>query len=110
LYNALSISNRRDLKMETNSVPQTEPKNNRNVIIGVVVAVVLCCCCVVTGAGGYYGYQAYVAAQAAVEDIQNFDIPTDVPFNPLDPNATPGSAGRPWFGCERRRSHWWTCR
>ncbi len=81
--------------METNSVPQTEPKNNRNVIIGVVVAVVLCCCCVVTGAGGYYGYQAYVAAQAAVEDIQNFDIPTDVPFNPLDPNATPGVPGVP---------------
>jgi len=76
--------------METNSVPQsTEPKSNRNLIIGVVVAVVLCCCCVVTGVGGYYGYQAYVAAQKVVEDVQNFDIPTDVPFVPVDPNGTP---------------------
>lgn len=76
--------------METNQVPQTEPKSNRNVIIGVVVAVVLCCCCLVTGIGGYYGYQAYVAAQQAVEDLQEFEIPTDVPFIPGDPNSTPG--------------------
>lgn len=78
--------------METNPVPQTEPpKSNRNVIIGVVVALVLCCCCVVTGVGGYYSYQAYVTAQQAVEDFDNFPIPTDVPFVPGDPNATPGS-------------------
>ncbi len=76
--------------METNAVPQSaEPKNNRNLIIGIVVAVVLCCCCVVVGVGGYYGYQAYVAAQRVVEDVQNFDIPTDVPFIPVDPNGTP---------------------
>jgi hypothetical protein len=78
--------------MEINDTPpQVQPKNNRNVIIGVVVAIVLCCCCLVTGVGGYYGYQAYVVAQQAVEDIQNLDIPeipTDVPFNPLDPNST----------------------
>lgn len=83
--------------MESNPIPQSDapvpsaaPKNNRNVIIGVVVAVVLCCCCLVTGIGGYYGYQAYVAAQQAVEDIQNFEIPevpTDVPF--VDPNGDP---------------------
>ncbi|MCB0103223.1 MAG: hypothetical protein H6635_07450 [Anaerolineales bacterium] len=76
--------------METNPVPSSaEPKNNRNVIIGVVVAVVLCCCCVVTGVGGYYGYQTYVAAQQAIEEFQDFEIPeipTDVPFNPSDPN------------------------
>ena len=78
--------------METNQVPQVEqPKNNRNLIIGIVVAVVLCCCCVVTGVAGYYGYQTYIAAQQAVEDLQNFEIPeipTDVPFNPADPNST----------------------
>ncbi len=80
--------------METNPVIQPEPKNNRNLIIGVVVAIVLCCCCVVTGVGGYYGYQAYLAAQQTVQDIQNIeipdiqDIPTDVPFVPSDPNST----------------------
>ncbi|MCL4268238.1 MAG: hypothetical protein KJZ72_01780 [Anaerolineales bacterium] len=71
--------------METNPVPEAAPKNNRNLIIGVVVAVVLCCCCVVTGVGGYYGYQTYIAAQQAVEELQNFEIPTDVPFNPIEP-------------------------
>lgn len=76
--------------METNSVPQAEPqKNNRNIIIGVVVALVLCCCCLVTGFGGYYGYQAYVAAQQVVDDFESFEIPTDVPFNPIDPSGTP---------------------
>ncbi|HRK88208.1 MAG TPA: hypothetical protein PK152_03655 [Anaerolineales bacterium] len=75
--------------METNPIPQAEPKSNRNLIIGVVVAIILCCCCVVTGVGGWYGYQAYVAAQQAVEDFQNFEIPeipTDVPF--VDPDGT----------------------
>ncbi|MEN9564439.1 MAG: hypothetical protein RIR73_2683 [Chloroflexota bacterium] len=76
--------------MESNPIPQTTaPKNNRNVIIAVVVAVVLCCCCVVTGIGGYYAYQTYVAAQQAVEDLQDFEIPTDVPFVPVDPNGNP---------------------
>ena len=76
--------------MESNPIPQTAaPKNNRNVILIVVAVVVLCCCCIVVGVGGYYGYQAYVAAQQAVEDIQNFEIPTDVPFVPVDPNGTP---------------------
>lgn len=77
--------------METNSMPQTTPpKSNRNVIIGVVVALVLCCCLIVAGVGAYYAYQTYVAAQQVVEDIQDFPIPTDVPFIPGDPNATPG--------------------
>ena len=78
--------------METNPIPQAEPKSNRNLIIGVVVAIVLCCCCVVTGVGGWYGYQAYVAAQQAVEDFQNFEIPeipTDVPFDPTNPESNP---------------------
>ena len=76
--------------MESNPIPQTAaPKNNRNVILIVVAVVVLCCCCIVVGVGGYYGYQAYVAAQQAVEDIQNLEIPTDVPFVPVDPNGDP---------------------
>lgn len=80
--------------MDTNPVPQAQPKNNRTIII-VVVALVLCCCCVVVGVGGYYGYQAYVATRQVVEDIQNIEIPeipeipTDVPFVPGDPNSTP---------------------
>ena len=76
--------------METNPVPQATPKNNRNIIIGVVVALVLCCCCLVIGLGGYYGYQAYVVAQQTVEDIESIEIPTNIPFDPNDPNATPG--------------------
>lgn len=76
--------------MESNPIPQTTaPKNNRNMILIVVAVVVLCCCCIVVAVGGYYGYQAYVTAQQAVEDIQNFEIPTDVPFVPVDPNGTP---------------------
>jgi hypothetical protein len=64
-------------------------KSSRNTILYVVVAVLLCCCCVGTAIAGYYGYQAFVAAQQVAEDFENLDIPTDVPFNPLDPNATP---------------------
>lgn len=76
--------------MESNPIPQTAaPKNNRNTILIVVGVVVLCCCCIVVGVGGYYGYQTYVAAQQAVEDLQNFEIPTDVPFVPVDPNGDP---------------------
>lgn len=75
--------------METNPVPQMEqPKSNRNLIIGIVVAVVLCCCCVVTGLAGYYGYQAYLEAQRVAQEIQQLDIPTEIPFNPLDPQST----------------------
>ena len=69
------------------------PKSNRNLIIGVVIAVVLCCCCVVTGAAGYYGYQAYLKAQEAVQqfdDIEIPEIPTDIPF---DPNNLPTEMG-----------------
>ena len=76
--------------MEMNPVPQAAPqKSNRNIIIGVVAALALCCCCLVTGLGGYYGYQAYVAAQQAVEDLENLPIPTDIPGLPVDPNGTP---------------------
>ena len=70
--------------METTVDPfQKNPNSNRNIIIAVVVAVILCCCCVFTAAGGYYGYQAYVAAQSAYQDLQDFGIPTD----PNDPNS-----------------------
>jgi hypothetical protein len=44
---------------------------------------------VAAGVGGYYAYKAYIAAQQVVEDIENLDIPTDVPFVPGDPNSTP---------------------
>jgi hypothetical protein len=88
LYNA-PINFTGEEKMESNPYPQTQPKNNRNTVIMIVVGVLLLCCCVATGIGGYYAYQAYVAAQQAVEDIQNFEIPTDVPFVPVDPSGTP---------------------
>lgn len=74
--------------METNQVPQPGPKNNQKTILYIAIAVLLCCCCVGTAAGGYYGYQAYVAAQQVMEDVQDFEIPTDVPFVPLDPGST----------------------
>lgn len=78
----------------TPSIPPSSeaPKSNRNLIIGVVIAVVLCCCCVVTGVGGYYGYQAYVSAQQAVQQFEDLDIPNPEDF-PLDPNQLPADLG-----------------
>ncbi len=71
--------------------PSSEaPKSNRNLIIGIVIALVLCCCCLVVGVGGYYGYQAYVAAQQAVQQFEDIEIPTGVPF---DPNNLPADVG-----------------
>jgi hypothetical protein len=69
------------------------PKSNRNMIIGIVIAVVLCCCCVVTGAAGYYGYQAYVAAQQAVQQFDDLEIPNIPSDIPLDPNNLPTEFG-----------------
>jgi hypothetical protein len=66
------------------------PKSNRNLIIGVAVAVILCCCCVVTGVAGYYGYQAYLTAQQAVQQFEDLEIPTGIPF---DPNQLPEELG-----------------
>lgn len=76
--------------MEVNSSSGSGSNKNRNLIIGVVVAIVLCCCCLVTGGATYYGYQAYVQAQQAINDFQNFEIPeipTMIPFDPADPNS-----------------------
>ncbi|MBV6393587.1 MAG: hypothetical protein KPEEDBHJ_02829 [Anaerolineales bacterium] len=75
--------------MQSNPVPAVGQKSNRNMILYIALGVLLFCCCISVAVGGYYAYKAYVAAQQVVEDVQNFDIPTDVPFNPLDPNATP---------------------
>ena len=63
---------------------QPQQKSNRNVIIAVVVAVILCCCCITFAVAGYYGYQAYVAAQTAINE---FEIPTDIPLDPNDPTS-----------------------
>ncbi len=74
--------------------PSSEaPKSNRNLIIGVVIAVVLCCCCVVTGAGGYYGYQAYLTAQQAVQQFDDLEIPNIPSDIPIDPNNLPTDFG-----------------
>lgn len=67
--------------IETTEAPQ---KSNRNIIIAVIVAVILCCCCTITAVGGYYGYQAYIAAQTAINE---FEIPTDIPLDPNDPSS-----------------------
>jgi hypothetical protein len=65
-------------------MPQTPQKSNRNVIIAVVAAVIVCCCFTAAAVAGYYGYQAYVAAQKAINE---FEIPTDIPFDPNDPSS-----------------------
>lgn len=64
--------------------PEAPQKSNRNIVIAIVVAVILCCCCTATTVGGYYGYQAYVTAQAAINDFQ---LPTDIPLDPNDPSS-----------------------
>jgi len=81
--------------MET---PQPNPGSNRNIIIGVVLAVVLCCCFAVTAIGGYYGYRAYLAAQAAVEnlDLPNLDG-SDAPQGGL---ADPTTRSTAWFSLQ----------
>ncbi|MFN8413108.1 MAG: hypothetical protein U0Z26_12035 [Anaerolineales bacterium] len=73
--------------MEIIDAPSQEPKSNRNLIIGIVIAIVLCCCCATTAIAGYYGYQAYLKAQEAINQVQDFEIPTSVPLNPSDPNS-----------------------
>jgi hypothetical protein len=75
--------------MQTNSSPAPQPGSgsNRRLIIGIVVVLLLCCCLAVTGVAGYYVYQGYVAAQQAVEDLQNIEIPTGIPFDPSDPSS-----------------------
>ncbi len=76
--------------------PEAAPKSNRNLIIGIVIAVVLCCCCLVVGVGGYYGYQAYTAAQQAVQQFDDIEIPDiqDIPTGlPIDPNNLPTGIG-----------------
>lgn len=67
----------------------TAPKgpSNRNIIIIVAAALLLCCCCLALGVGGYYAYQAYVAAQQVVEQIDDFEIPTNIPADPNNPNS-----------------------
>jgi hypothetical protein len=67
--------------------PQAGPNKNRNMIIGVVVAILVCCCCAAAAIAGYYAYQAYTQTQQALEDLQNFEIPTGIPFDPQDPNS-----------------------
>lgn len=75
--------------MQTNPVPQTEKKGGSKTIIWIVVAAILLCCCVATAIAGWTAYQAYLEAQRVAEEIENLDIPTDVPFIPVDPNGTP---------------------
>ncbi len=72
--------------------PPAGSNKNRNLIIGIVAAIVLCCCCAATAIAGYYGYQAYLETQRAIQEFQNFEIPeipTMVPFDPANPEATP---------------------
>jgi hypothetical protein len=64
-----------------------DKKPNRNLIISIVAVLLFGCCCLVVGVGGYYGYQAYVAARETVAEIQEeFEIPVD-PNDPNSPNV-----------------------
>lgn len=74
-------------EMKSPTGPQAGSNKNRNLIIGVVAAILLCCCCAAAAGLGYYAYQAYTQTQQAIEDLQNFEIPTGIPFDPQDPNS-----------------------
>lgn len=67
-----------------------ETKSSQRTIIWIVAAVLLCCCCAAAAIAGYYGYQAYLAAQQFVEDAQNIEIPTEIPFSPDGTPFAPG--------------------
>ena len=70
-----------------NSAIREEKSSNRNLIISIVAVLLFGCCCIVVGVGGYYGYQAYVAMQERVAEIQEeFAIPVD-PNDPNSPNV-----------------------
>jgi len=81
-----------------------QPNNqgsNRNIIIGVVVAIVLCCCGAATAIGGYYGYRAYVAAQTAVDQIENLDLPNlDGSQAPQGGLADPTTRSTAWLSLQ----------
>src|SRR3990172_8685253 len=73
--------------MET---PQPKSAQNRKVIVGVVIVILLCCCLMAVAVAGYYGWQAYQATQAAIDEIENLDIPSEIP---TDFPSIPGFTG-----------------
>lgn len=95
-----------------NSAISEDKSSNRKLIISIVGVIILGCCCLVTAIGGYYGYQAYVAAKEVVDQAKEI---YEIPVNPDDPNSpnvpipfTPFSeAPEGGLGDERARQFVW---
>jgi hypothetical protein len=98
LYNPATTHNLQERNMET---PQPTQGSNRNIIIGVVLAIVLCCCLAATAIGGYYAYRAYVAAQTAVDQIEDLDLPNlDGSEAPQGGRADPTTRSTAWLSLQ----------
>ena len=76
-----------------NSAISEDTSSSRKLIISIIAIILFGCCCLVLGVGGYYGYQAYLTAQQAVQQFDDLEIPNIPSDIPIDPNNLPTDFG-----------------